>query len=75
MRKHFGKAQIRRIVIELDNNTEFIIDPQYQRVQTLRRGYNGFVTGYGDVSLEKFLATGEELFKDMEKFCGDQKDN
>lgn len=69
MRKHFGKAQIRRIVIELDNNTEFIIDPQCQRVQTVRRGYNGFVIEHGDIPLERFLADGEELFKEMEKFC------
>lgn len=55
MRKKIGKTQIRRIVIELDNNTEFQIDPQGNRVQTVVRQASGLVWKHEECSMEKFL--------------------
>lgn len=67
MRARIGGARITKITVELDNNTSFIIDPRSKWVQTVKYGVNGFVLEFGDVSMERFLADGERILKEMQE--------
>lgn len=53
-------------MVELDNGTEFVIDPHHGQVQTVTRGHCGFVLKHSMVSMEQFLADGEEILKRMQ---------
>lgn len=66
MRRKIGKAKIVRIVIELDNNTEFQIDPQAKRVQTVRKQHNGLIWQHEECSMEKFLELMEAVVNGTE---------